>query len=355
MCLLLCLMALTLPCLDAATRNYQPVIGILAQEVLRGATPNASSYIASSYVKALESAGARVIPVNIYNTEAEYKALFNSLNGILFPGGDVSITTSGYARAARIFYDLAIEANKKGDYFPVWGTCLGFEQLGVLTANVKEMEEILVRTNLTKVSVPLNFTQEANGSRLFRDFSDEMMEILATEPLTVNAHIWSISMETYHSNERLNKFYRVLSTNNDGPLEFISTFEAIDYPMYGVQWHPEKSPFEWNRDYYPHTANAVRVSFHFAEFFVSEARKSSHYFESEQAVRDLLIYHHHPTYTGDTYSVFEQKYFFGNGTSEPPKADPQVSCATGGAVRLLAQANALLATALFLFVVFSAD
>jgi len=31
--------------------------------------------------------------------------------------------------------NLAIEANDKGDYFPVWGTCLGFELLLLASAN----------------------------------------------------------------------------------------------------------------------------------------------------------------------------------------------------------------------------
>ena len=31
--------------------------------------------------------------------------------------------------------NLAIEANNNGDYFPVWGTCLGFESLALSTSN----------------------------------------------------------------------------------------------------------------------------------------------------------------------------------------------------------------------------
>ena len=40
----------------------------------------------------------------------------------------------------------------------------------------------------------------------------------------------------------MDKFWKVLSTNNDEEgLEFISTMEAIDYPFFGTQFHPEKS------------------------------------------------------------------------------------------------------------------
>ncbi|XP_013856545.1 gamma-glutamyl hydrolase, partial [Austrofundulus limnaeus] len=118
---------------SSADRNDKPIIGVLAQEAFQP-KPNQSAYIAASYVKFLESAGARVVPVMINQTLDQYKTLFNSINGILYPGGGVSIISSGYQRAAKIFYELAIEANKRGDYFPVWGTCLGFEQLMYLSS-----------------------------------------------------------------------------------------------------------------------------------------------------------------------------------------------------------------------------
>jgi glutamine amidotransferase PdxT len=65
-------------------------------------------------------------------------ALFNGINGLLLPGGGVySIgnSSSPFLSAARFLYNLAMDANANGDYFPVWGTCMGFEMLVMLTAN----------------------------------------------------------------------------------------------------------------------------------------------------------------------------------------------------------------------------
>ncbi|CAL1596094.1 unnamed protein product [Knipowitschia caucasica] len=151
--LLLCFTALVSTSFSALFRNNAPVIGLMAQDVLRPKN-NERSYIAASYVKTLESAGARVVPIMIDQTEEEYKTIFHAINGFFLPGGSAYIFDSGYERAAKIFYNLAIEANNKGDYFPVWGTCLGFEQLAVLTAQ----SNVLVQTNTTNVSLPLNFT-----------------------------------------------------------------------------------------------------------------------------------------------------------------------------------------------------
>uniref|UniRef100_A0A3Q3IVL4 folate gamma-glutamyl hydrolase n=1 Tax=Monopterus albus TaxID=43700 RepID=A0A3Q3IVL4_MONAL len=248
--------------------NYRPIIGVLAQENLPGdQSPHGSSYIAASYVKYLESAGARVVPIRINLTEEEYTKIFFSINGLLLPGGDVDIETSQFTRAAKIFYSLALKANDAGDYFPLWGTCQGFQQLSVITAN----KNLLTLTDTKAVTLPLTFTPAAKSSRLFQSFPKDLMQSLADENITSNFHMWSLSTQNYSRNAKLKKFYKVLSTNTDGKKEFISTMEAYRYPFYAVQWHPEKSPFEWiNKSGMNHSTSAVRASFYTARFFVTE-------------------------------------------------------------------------------------
>lgn len=53
---------------DGVVHNDRPIIGVLAQEqsfYLHGKFPeeNYTSYIAASYVKSVEAAGARVVPI----------------------------------------------------------------------------------------------------------------------------------------------------------------------------------------------------------------------------------------------------------------------------------------------------
>lgn len=47
-----------------------------------------------------------------------------------------------------------LQANDAGDYFPIWGTCQGFQQLSVLTAN----KNLLTLTDTKAVALPLTFT-----------------------------------------------------------------------------------------------------------------------------------------------------------------------------------------------------
>ncbi|XP_043100031.1 gamma-glutamyl hydrolase [Puntigrus tetrazona] len=284
--------------------NDRPIIGVLAQDVY-DPSPHRNSYIAASYVKFLESAGARVVPVTINKSDDEYRRLFKSINGVLFPGGGASLESSGYSKTAAIFYRLALEANSNGDYFPVWGTCLGFELLTLLTSG----KLLLSHTNTSGIALPLNFTHDVRDSKLFKDFPEDLMKSLETEQLTENSHQWSLTTENFTKSETLRKFYKVLSTNTAGQNEFVSTMEAYDFPIYATQWHPEKNAFEWTRPYVPHTPSAIKTTFYTAYFFVNEAKKSFHSFPNAEEEEKALIYNYKPEYTGPL-SAFEQIYFF---------------------------------------------
>lgn len=46
------------------------------------------------------------------------------------------------------------QANKNGDYFPLWGTCQGFELLTALTAG----NDLLSEFDAENICLPLDFT-----------------------------------------------------------------------------------------------------------------------------------------------------------------------------------------------------
>uniref|UniRef100_A0A673Z3I3 folate gamma-glutamyl hydrolase n=1 Tax=Salmo trutta TaxID=8032 RepID=A0A673Z3I3_SALTR len=280
---------------------FFPRSGVLAQENIVG-DPHAqgSSYIAASYVKHLESAGARVVPIRINRTDEEYEKIFNSINGLLLPGGGVDLQISQFSRLSKIFYDLAIKTNDASDYFPVWGTCQGLQQMTVLSSN----KNLLTLTETKAVALPLTFTPDSMGICLL--YKSKMSE----DNITSNFHSWSLSLQNYSRNAKLKHFYKVLTTNTDGRREFISTMEANHYPFYAVQWHPEKSPFEWvDKPGMVHSAASVRASFYTALFFVSEAMKNHHKFSSASEEERALIYNYYPVFTG-LDGIFLQNYYF---------------------------------------------
>lgn len=288
--------------------NDRPVIGILTQLVSDDVMkPFGRTYIPASYVKYIESGGSRVMPIRLTLTTTEYENIFKKINGLIFIGGAVDLEMSDFARVAKIFYKLALTANDAGDFFPIWGTCMGLQLLTVLVAG----ENLLSNTSAENIALPLNLTREALSSRMFQSFPDELMKAVTQEPLTGNFHHYGLTVETFQENEKLHNFFSILSTNvAENDVHFVSTIEGKRYPFYGVQWHPEVNRFQWDKKLnFPHSARAVQLSSLLAEFFVNEGRRSLHQFDNPEEETPSLIYSYTPIYAGN-FTGYEQVYFF---------------------------------------------
>ncbi|KAK2717253.1 gamma-glutamyl hydrolase-like [Artemia franciscana] len=292
--------------------NGRPIIGVLAQELprsLEAIDPNAESYIAASYVKWVEGAGGRVVPIMINQDQSYYEYIFNSVNGILFPGGGVSLVSSGYGIAGLKLYNLAKAANRNGDFFPLWGTCLGFELMSYMEVERLWLTECDSWNEALHLGV---ITEEIEESRILSAAPANVLDILSSENVTANFHRKCLTRENM-TLSGLDKTYRVLAVNHDSNgLEFISLWEGVSEPFYGVQFHPEKNVFEWTTKYLsiPHSAEAVESGMFFGEFFLSEARKSDHKFPSQEEEQNYLIYNYQKTYVGNKNSTFQEVYFF---------------------------------------------
>ena len=120
--------------------NDAPVIGILtvpldaepscvtiAQRL--GRTSDASLSCATAfYPKFVEGSGARAVWIPYNANHSVLDALFNSINGILFTGGGVSLTfNSTYLQTAQYLFNKVLAANDANDFFPLHGTCMGFQ------------------------------------------------------------------------------------------------------------------------------------------------------------------------------------------------------------------------------------
>lgn len=297
--------------------NNSPIIGIFSQPSTStdGNCDGDCVYIAASYVKYLESAGARVVPINYYSSDAEIDELLPNLNGVLFPGG-----ASPYPAAAQHTFDKIVEMNDAGDFMPLWGTCMGFQWLLISAARDTSILDPSDGSVLDSynVSLPLDFTPAAMGSKLFADASVHMMEMLAKENVTMNNHHYGMFPQHFESIDALSSFYNLLSTNEDQQgVEFISTIEAYKYPIFGSQWHPEKNNFEWGKtsDGIPieainHSSDAVSISQYTSTFFVDQARHSLHRFATESDEAAALIWNYPVTDTRDSSTSFVQEYFF---------------------------------------------
>lgn len=281
-----------------------PIIGVFAHPAAKH-----GEYIAASYVKWVEMGGGRVVPIS-YTASKEYiRELVPQLNGLLFPGGAAAVNDR-----AELLFQLALELNDNGTYFPVWATCLGFEWLVQLTTG--DLSSLDSGLDSMNISLPLNFTDAAPSSRLFGRASKELYQWLADKPITMNNHEQGISVERFASFAKLVDFYTVLATNYDRKgLHFVSAYEAKKYPVYAVQFHPEKNSFEYGEyasgapyEVIDHSFEAIVSGQYFANFFISEARKNALAFKDPKVQQKALIYN----YQTSTFTApgFVEAYLF---------------------------------------------
>ncbi|XP_042948994.1 gamma-glutamyl hydrolase 2-like isoform X3 [Carya illinoinensis] len=203
--------------------NYRPVIGILSHpgDGASGRLSNATnaSYIAASYVKFVESAGARVIPL-IYNEPPEI--LFEKLdmvNGVLFTGGWAK--TGLYYKVVERIFKKILKKNDAGDHFPLYAICLGFE---LLTMIISKDQNILESFNATDQASTLQFMENTQiEGTVFQRFPPDLLKKLSTDCLVMQNHHYGISPERFEDNQNLTSFFKILTTSADEDNKVVNT------------------------------------------------------------------------------------------------------------------------------------
>ena len=231
-----------------STANDRPIIGVLVQEisqVFEMMYPGRyDAYIAASYVKWVESGGARVIPIWTGRDENYYKNLMLKINGVLLPGGNIDkYEKGGYAEAAEYIVNIAEEFNSIKDYFPIFGIGLGMDYMLFLANDGNDMT---VDCNVESLSFSLVLGKKsATQSALYNSSSDHIKKMMTTHPVSVlNAK--KCYTKDYFEKSKLVKQWIPFSYNYDqkGTM-IITSVEHTIFPFYGTLFHSEKIPFEW--------------------------------------------------------------------------------------------------------------
>lgn len=233
-------------------RNQSLCIGIITIPHSKK-TKYGKSHIMKPYVDWFEECGVRVIPIP-YDT-TEHEAYFNMVNGLFIPGGETSyiIKNKTFIDSVTKFFELSLD---KDEYFPIWGTCFGFELLLFLIGNFTKLKHYPADG-----FYPLHITAAGYTSRMFRSFSTKYLHYLENHKSCNNNHKYGISPIDFMNNEHLRRFYNILATSvAENGKEYVAAIEAKYYPIYGVQWHPERQ----------------RTTAPFVDFFISELKKNKH-------------------------------------------------------------------------------
>ena len=233
------------------------------------------------YIRWLEQAGATVIPIPYTADNATLDILIHSINGLFFTGGGNLMVDADhltpYSKTLKYLMMKVISENGDGNYFPIWGTCMGFQEMAIIISQDTHILGFCPDKLCDNFSTFVKFVGKGKSAKIFSMLNTLQLDTLGTQNITYNNHNDMLTWEQFYNNQYLPSFFEVLgySYSSDGKYEFISAMQAKDYPFYGVQWHPEYNNFDFNphKDI-PRGLVADRFSQIFANFLVEESRKN---------------------------------------------------------------------------------
>lgn len=280
--------------------NERPIIGILDQHYQ--GLPD-YKYIMGAYVKFIEQSGGRVIAIP---TDADNESLIeivDSLNGIVFPGGNRKLLKpngrlSKFSRAGKLILDRVKQLNDLGIYYPVWAICQGFQQIATIeaphndTIAIKEFDAYDLAGNVT-------FQVDPRTSNMYKDMPDHLIKALENEEVAYKLHNNGLHVDVFKKFAKRFKDYRIIATSTDRKgIEYVATFEHKKYPIYAHQYHTEKSPYLFvpKLKNIPRSQHTFELEAYYSNFFVNECRKNLNSFKSYDDEARLLIHNYQTRY-----------------------------------------------------------
>jgi len=292
-----------------------PVEGESKETKTGGSRP--STYISASAVRFVEAAGARVVPMLHTMSRKQIMKRFNAVNGVYVPDGEADVCAGAFAELVKFVLDLAKQTNQMGDYFPVWGGALGFQ---VMLVQLSGNCSMLSSFDADDIVAPFEFTNAADGSRVFGKGSEGWKQLRETMASASAAHMQGSDMGLLHEewlhNTPLKSLFNLLalSVDMDGT-KFVSVLESKKFPFYLSHWHTEKTSMEWTSGHL--SVQSAKLTHDMAAVFAVDLERSIHRPSSMEDELDMVIYNSNPIYTYKTWSGmgFEQVYVFDEANS----------------------------------------
>jgi gamma-glutamyl hydrolase len=251
------------------------VVGVLTVPLSPGSKYDnfcGKSYIVTAHLDWLKSVNIEPLEIPYYSNN--FNKYMKKINGLYLPSGGVFAQTQpDYYYAAKKLIQLAKSENDKGNHFPIWGGCMGMQQM-LIEADKKDNYINFYRkfNSDENLRVPLlDYRNNNRSSRLFSYFNERKMKEIEERNSSLHNHELGISPSKFMKNKNISKFYKIINISYDRDNKpFVSSIEAYEYPFYGVQWHPER-----------------KKNFHkLIEFFKDEVSKNKKKFYKKHTVKN---------------------------------------------------------------------
>eukprot|EP00825_Cyclidium_porcatum_P017837 TRINITY_DN204_c0_g1_i7.p1 TRINITY_DN204_c0_g1~~TRINITY_DN204_c0_g1_i7.p1 ORF type:complete len:310 (+),score=33.01 TRINITY_DN204_c0_g1_i7:188-1117(+) len=273
--------------LSRKNSNMKPVIGIYTQPSDFPEYPSEQyQYVDLSPIKYLEQSGVEVINLNYNSNSTTLDLLFSKINGIFFPGGWVNITEdSQFYQNALYLFNKAKTANDNGDFFPVWGTCQGFELMHLFVSDFGNVLQPI--EDDMDILHPIKIVTKG---KVYNELPSAVEQYVTSGSTVYFTHELAVYPQSYIQYPQLQKFYTITSlAQNDQGKTYVASIEADDYPFYGTQFHAEAFNFLWDCNC-DHGDLGVQFSQYMADFFATQAKINNHKFSSDAELLSYLIW-----------------------------------------------------------------
>lgn len=271
--------------------NETPIIGVMTyNRVFEGY----NEYCMAVYSKFVEQCGARAVPIHFYLTDEELEAYLERLNGVIIPGGitkiiDENNEITDFCRKIQITLKKCKELYDRGIHLPIWGVCLGLQGIAVAEA---PYYEVLGVNNFDAVDIRinLNIKTDFDETRVHKHLPEAVRTAVQNDFICYDSHHDGVRPEFFTKYEGL-RDYKIVATSADRKgVECAAIIEHKKYPIYAVQYHPEKVAFLWkDTNNVPRSINALALARHYAMFFITEAKKSTNKFGDYHEIRRNLL------------------------------------------------------------------
>lgn len=317
--LLLVLLAITHAHAWNAVKN-QPVVGIIGQygtDSLGKQFPSPTkyyTYVAGSYVDWIGITGAipMIIPFDVPRSTLEY--LLEQTDMFLIPGGGTPLEDgkggpSDFQESVNFVIDWAKKKNDNGRYYPIWGTCNGFEALMVYWANTSYVLSCQFDDIQRDHTVVKNTTNFPN-SKIWNSLNKDDMNYVFDQGYVFYDHNCGVDIDHFFQYPKANQNAMVTGVSkNDMGVEFIAMAEDRKYPFFATQWHPEKNQFERGPDnaWLDKSSITIRFLSEIIQEVIDRVRPTSRTLDQiPMSVRPYFSMYQTPIIVG--YNNFERVY-----------------------------------------------
>lgn len=277
-------------------------IGILTAPFISDADSYITSYMAASYVKWIESAGALVVPLEFNLPKPVLHGFLKQLNGVVLIGGGID-NKKTHSNKQFLLFEETIQyilnytkyQNRIGNYYPVWCTCMSFEMAAIfaIEGDILETQDDISKYLINEGFYggdTLQWTKQS--SKMKKLFTSKEIEEMNKEECVFYAHSLSLKCNSSVS-KKFSKLANIVATGltKDKKIKYVAAYELKNMPLYGVQFHPEKPPFEYENDGYrvPKTDIAIKLSTKLSRFFITECKKNSNVWIGGKQFFDFTI------------------------------------------------------------------